>query len=216
MKKPSGNYYAGSTQKWLPIETVIGGLILLKDGRCIKLLEILPVNFYLKSDIEQQNIIHCFASYLKIAPDNMQIRVVTERANIEDYLARHERYASAEANEQTAAMICDEMDFVKRLSENVAIKKRFFIVFEYSPTGLTNPSLRFADIQRLLSDEAYKATQYLSQCELGVIDVCDNGQLIDLLYGFINKHASKYITPGNFAHGMFAEIHMQDGGEADA
>ena len=46
MKKPSGNYYAGSTQKWLPIETVIGGLILLKDGRCIKLLEILPVNFY--------------------------------------------------------------------------------------------------------------------------------------------------------------------------
>ena len=216
MKKPSGNYYAGSTQKWLPIETVIGGLILLKDGRCIKLLEILPVNFYLKSDIEQQNIIHCFASYLKIAPDNMQIRVVTERANIEDYLARHERYASAEANEQTAAMICDEMDFVKRLSENVAIKKRFFIVFEYSPKGLTKPSLRFADIQRLLSDEAYKATQYLSQCELGVIDVCDNGQLIDLLYGFINKHASKYITPGNFAHGMFAEIHMQDGGEADA
>lgn len=216
MKKPSGNYYAGSTQKWLPIETVIGGLILLKDGRCIKLLEILPVNFYLKSDIEQQNIIHCFASYLKIAPDNMQIRVVTERANIEDYLARHERYASAEANEQTAAMICDEMDFVKRLSENVAIKKRFFIVFEYSPKGLTNPSLHFADIQRLLSDEAYKATQYLSQCELGVIDVCDNGQLIDLLYGFINKHASKYITPGNFAHGMFAEIHMQDGGEADA
>ena len=63
----------------------------------------------------------------------MQIRVVTERANIEDYLARHERYASAEANEQTAAMICDEMDFVKRLSENVAIKKRFFTVFEYSP-----------------------------------------------------------------------------------
>ena len=216
MKKPSGNYYAGSTQKWLPIETVIGGLILLKDGRCIKLLEILPVNFYLKSDIEQQNIIHCFASYLKIAPDNMQIRVVTERANIEDYLARHERYASAEANEQTAAMICDEMDFVKRLSENVAIKKRFFIVFVYSPKGLTNPSLRFADIQRLLSDEAYKATQYLSQCELGVIDICDNGHLIDLLYGFINKHASKYITPGNFAHGMFAEIHMQDGGEADA
>ena len=214
MKKPSGNYYPNSTQKWLPIETVIGGLILLKDGRYIKLLEILPVNFYLKSDIEQQNIIYYFASYLKIAPDNMQIRVVTERANIEDYLARHEHYASAEANDQTAAMICDEMDFVKRLSENVAIKKRFFIVFEYAPKPLANQNLRFSDIQRLLSDEAYKATRYLSQCELGVIDICDNGQLIDLLYSFINKHTSKYITPGNFADGMFAEIHTQDGGEA--
>ena len=84
MKKPSGNYYSNSTQKWLPIETVMGGLILLKDGRYIKLLEILPVNFYLKSDVEHQNIIYYFASYLKIAPGNMQIRVVTERANIED------------------------------------------------------------------------------------------------------------------------------------
>ncbi|MBQ2709372.1 MAG: hypothetical protein IJF67_13975 [Clostridia bacterium] len=215
MKKPSGNYYRGSTQEWLPIETVSGGLIRLKDGRYIKLLEILPVNFYLKSDIEQQNIIYYFASYLKIAPDNMQIRVVTERANIEDYLARHEHYAKSESNEQTTAMIYDEIDFVKRLSENVAIKKRFFIAFEYSPKVLANQNLRFADIQRLLSDEAYKAQRYLSQCELGVIDICDNGQLIDLLYGFINKYTSKYITPGNFADGMFAEIHMQDGGEAD-
>lgn len=213
-EKSFGKYYEGSTQKWLPIETVTGGLVLLKDGRYIKIAEVLPVNFYLKSSIEQENIIYYFASYLKIAPDNMQIRVVTERADIDDYLKRHEHYAQNESDEQTESMIRDEMDFVKGLSENVAIKKRFFMIFEYANKNFTQQNMRFTDIQRILSDEAYKAQRYLSQCELSVIDINDNGQLIDLLYGFINKQSSKYVSPGNFADGMFDEVHTQYGGES--
>lgn len=213
-EKSFGKYYEGSTQKWLPIETVTGGIVLLKDGRYIKIAEVLPVNFYLKSSIEQENIIYYFASYLKIAPDNMQIRVVTERADIDDYLKRHEHYAQNEPNEQTESMIRNEMDFVKGLSENVAIKKRFFMIFEYANKNFTQQNMRFADIQRILSDEAYKAQRYLSQCELSVIDINDNGQLIDLLYGFINKQSSKYVSPGNFADGMFDEVHTQYGGES--
>lgn len=213
-EKSFGKYYEGSTQKWLPIETVTGGIVLLKDGRYIKIAEVLPVNFYLKSSIEQENIIYYFASYLKIAPDNMQIRVVTERADIDDYLKRHEHYAQNEPNEQTESMIRNEMDFVKGLSENIAIKKRFFMIFEYANKNFTQQNMRFADIQRILSDEAYKAQRYLSQCELSVIDINDNGQLIDLLYGFINKQSSKYVSPGNFADGMFDEVHTQYGGES--
>lgn len=213
--KISGNYYEDSTQKWLPIETVVNGIVVLKDGRYIKILEILPVNFYLKSEVEQENIIYYFASYLKIAPDNMQIRVSTERANIDDYLKRHDAFADSEDNELTRSMIYDEMEFVRSLSENVAIKKRFFIVLEYSGKGFGTQSGKFSDVQRMLADEVYKAERYLSQCELGVIDICDNGQLIDLLYGFINKQSAKYMKPGNFTYGMFDEIHTFEGGAED-
>lgn len=211
-KKPFGNYYEDSTQKWLPIETIHNGIVVLKDGRYIKILEILPVNFYLKSEVEQENIIYYFASYLKIAPDNMQIRVSTESADIENYLKRHEILAENEANEATKSMIYDEMEFVKRLSDNVAIKKRFFIVFEYTAKGFGNQNGNFADVRRQLADEAYKAGRYLSQCELGVIDITDDGQLIDLFYGFVNKQSSRFIKPGNFASGMFDEIHTFEGG----
>ena len=107
-------------------------------------------------------------------------------------------------------MIRDEMDFVKGLSENIAIKKRFFMIFEYANKNFTQQNMRFTDIQRILSDEAYKAQRYLSQCELSVIDINDNGQLIDLLYGFINKQSSKYVRPGNFADGMFDEVHTRN------
>ena len=84
----NGDYYEDSTQKWLPIKEFRDGIVVMKDGRYVKVLEVLPVNFYLKSEMEQQNIIYYYASYLKIAPDNMQIRVLTQKADISTYLER--------------------------------------------------------------------------------------------------------------------------------
>ena len=130
MKKSSGNYYEGSTQEWLSIENIKNGVVELKDGRFIKIIEVLPVNFYLKSEVEQENIIYYFAAYLKVAPDNLQIRVVTQRADIEDYLEKLDLCANTERNDLCRNMIYDEISFVKSLSDNSAVKKRFFIVIE--------------------------------------------------------------------------------------
>ena len=41
--------YQHSTQKWLPVADIQDGIVILKDGRFIKILEVLPVNFALKS-----------------------------------------------------------------------------------------------------------------------------------------------------------------------
>ena len=57
-KNSSGSYYENSTQQWLPIKHIQNGIVLLKDGRYIKVIEVLPVNFYLKSEVEQENIMH--------------------------------------------------------------------------------------------------------------------------------------------------------------
>ena len=69
----SGGAYRDSIQAWLPIKNIIGGVVITKDNRFIKILEVLPVNIYLKSAGDRQNIISSFASYLKIAPDDLQM-----------------------------------------------------------------------------------------------------------------------------------------------
>lgn len=171
------------------------------------------MNFYLKSSVEQENIIFYFASYLKIAPENMQIRVITQRADISDYLDRLERFAEGEYNDQCRNMIRDEMDFVRGLSENVAVKKRFFLVFEYKARmTFDSRGEEFSDVKKSLADEAYKAQRYLSRCGLEALNINDDGFLIDLMYGVINKRTSRYIAPGNFANGMLDEIHTREGG----
>lgn len=214
-EKSFGKYYENSTQKWLPIENIQNGIGLLKDGRYIKVIEVLPVNFYLKSEVEQENIIYYFASYLKIAPDNLQIRVMTQRADIEDYIGGLRHLAEREQNDACQNMILDEMEFVQGLSEHIAIKKRFFIVFEYAGKGFGVRENSFADVCRALGDEAYKAQRYLSQCGLEVLNINDDGALIDLFYSLINKHSAQLVKPGSLAAGMMDEIHVFEGGMTD-
>jgi len=72
-----GATYRDSIQAWLPVKNIIGGVVITKDNRFIKILEVLPVNFYLKSPSDQQNIITSYAAYLKIAPDSMSCEVRT-------------------------------------------------------------------------------------------------------------------------------------------
>ena len=69
-----------STEAWLPVADIRNGVILLKDGRIAKILEVLPVLFDLKSEMEKENLVYYFASYLKIAPAHLQIRIVNHPA----------------------------------------------------------------------------------------------------------------------------------------
>ena len=55
-------------QDFIPIKDLRHGIIQTTDGRYIKILEIEPINFMLRSDDEQFSIISTFASWLKISP----------------------------------------------------------------------------------------------------------------------------------------------------
>ena len=38
----SGDVYRDSIQAWLPVKNIIGGVVITKDNRFIKILEVLP------------------------------------------------------------------------------------------------------------------------------------------------------------------------------
>ncbi len=62
MKKPV------DIESYLEIAKIENGVVFTRDGRCLKVIEIEPINFLLRSAREQRNIIYSFVSYLKIAP----------------------------------------------------------------------------------------------------------------------------------------------------
>ena len=73
VKAAGGGAWRDSIQAWLPIKNIVGGVVVTRDNRFIKILEVLPVNIYLKSPNDRQNIISSYAAWLKIAPDNIQL-----------------------------------------------------------------------------------------------------------------------------------------------
>lgn len=73
-------------EDYLPIEKIANGVIYTTDHRYVKILEIEPINFLLRSTREQQSIIFSFISYLKISPVKLQIKMISKKADINKHL----------------------------------------------------------------------------------------------------------------------------------
>ena len=74
-------------QDFIPVKNIRHGIIETNDGRYIKILEIEPINFMLRSEEEQLGIIFSFANWLKISPLRLQFKSVTRKADSEKHIA---------------------------------------------------------------------------------------------------------------------------------
>lgn len=178
-----GSRFPNGTQSLVPVVDIQNGVIITIDGRYLKILEVLPTNFYLKSDVEQKNIIYYLASYLRIAPSDMQILVTTQRADIDAYCDQLEKFYCTETNEKCRDMILEDAGLVNYLATYEAVTRHFYLVFQY-----TGNASEFDEIVKELSDIAETASQYLDYCGLEVLrhEKYDDF-LLRTLYSFYHK-----------------------------
>lgn len=203
----SGGAYRDSIQAWLPIKNIIGGVVITKDNRFIKILEVLPVNVYLKSASDRQNIITSYAAYLKIAPDDLQLEARSIPADTMEYVERMRQYAEKEENEACREMIEDNIAEIGEGIASEAMRHRFFLVFQYEARMKARRNGVSAIIQRL-NEEADTARRYLDMCELEVLEprYVDNFML-KLLYEIINKKTSQRVRLPDGVFDMTTAIH---------
>lgn len=90
---------------YLPIRQIKNGIIYTTDHRYVKLIEILPINFLLRSPSEQRNIIMSFMSYLKIAPVRIQFKVVSKKADISEYIEKIQKEAERECDTRVKMLL---------------------------------------------------------------------------------------------------------------
>ena len=137
-----------SVQDYLPIREIRGGVIETTDGRYIKMLEIEPINFTLRSDEEQFNIISTFASWLKISPMRLQFKSITRKADSDRHVAMIRSELEREANTQCRAMGDDYIRLIRDVGSREALTRRFFLIFEYE--SLRGDSEDYAKIYSML------------------------------------------------------------------
>lgn len=184
--------FPNGTQSLVPVVDIRQGVLITEDGRYIKVLEILPTNFYLKSRVEQQNILYYLSGYLKIAPPSLQILVTTQRADIDAYCAQMEQYYNAETSKACKEMIVEDVQLVDYLAATEIVTRRFYLIFAYTGTAS-----ELDDIARELAEQAETAYQYLDYCGLEVLrhDRYDEF-LLKTLYTAIHKPQT---SPVDFA-----------------
>ena len=192
---------------WLPIKNIMGGVAVTRDNRFIKILEVLPVNIYLKSPGDRQNIISSYAAYLKIAPDGIMLQARTLPADTAEYVERMRQYAGQEENPSCQEMIEDNIREIGQGVASDAIRHRFFLIFQYEAHMKSKGNSVAAIIQRL-NEEADTARRYLDVCELEVLEPhYTDDFILKLLYEVINKRTSLRVKLPEGVFDMTTPVH---------
>ncbi len=120
----------------LPFSYLREGSVIMRDGSLRAVLLASSINFYLKSETEQNAIVSGYIGFLNTLSFPLQIVIQSRRLNIDGYLAQLETLERQQTNELLRLQTADYRQFVKELLELEDIMtKRFYVVVPYDPAG---------------------------------------------------------------------------------
>lgn len=189
-KEVSEFEFMNPAANYLPIKKIENGIIYTKDRRYVKIVEVIPINFLLRSAREQRNIIYSFVSYLKISPVKLQFKILTKRADINQHLNTLKEEMKSETDERCLALQKDYENLIRRIGSKEAITRRFFIIFEYEPFT-SNRTSEETDAISALKTAVQTAKTYLQQCgnEL-IIPENEDEMATEVFYHILNRRTS--------------------------
>ena len=177
-----------TTQSYLPIRDIRNGIVETTDGRYLKILEIEPINFALRSDEEQYNIISSFASWLKISPMRLQCKAITRRADSDKHVALVKQELSQEENPQCRAMGEDYLGLIQQVGSREALTRRFFLIFQYEAAGRDDGD--YARIVGSLQAAEQTARAYFLQCGNSIVQPANPDEATaEILYQIFNRRS---------------------------
>ena len=159
-----------SFQKWLNIKEITKNRIKLNNKQEIVILKVLPINFNLKSKLEQNAILNSYKLFLKNLNSEIQIIVSSKKTDVSKHL--DEILKNTKENPLIYEMSRDYIELVNNIIEQKGtITKEFYIVIKSSNN---------------LQNEILKITENLTTCG-NFVEECSKEEVVSLLKNFLNK-----------------------------
>ncbi len=176
-------------QDYIPIKDLRNGIVETTDGRYLKILEIEPINFLLRSNEEQWGIISTFASWLKISPMRLQFKSVTRKADSDRYVAGLE--ADIEKEDVAACRELGEgtIRFIQEEGSREALTRRFFLIFQYEAVRRQSDT-DYGEVYAALQTVTQNAKTYFAQCGNSIVQPKDEDAFVaEILYMYFNRRS---------------------------
>jgi hypothetical protein len=174
-----------SVQDWLPFKKILdNGIIKIDNFLYIKIIEIIPINFNLKSELEKEAILNSYKLFLKTCNFDIQILIQSNKEDLSKHISKINTQKNIE-NENIKKISENYIQYIKNLNQNKkSSNKRFFIIIKNSPNKEIEKTEEM--IIEELNDNFFKIKECLARCGNVVKDISEKEKIINLLYSFIN------------------------------
>ena len=176
-----------SVQDWLPFERILDeGTILLKNKEYVKILKISPINFNLKSELEQEAILNSYKIFLKTCNFYFQILIQSNKEDLSKHIKNinenliHEKPYIQEISK-------NYIQYIKTLNhEKKSSSKNFYIIIKEKNTNKDIVDFESYAIENL-NDKYFKIKDCLSRCGNIVTSINSKEEVISILFSFLNS-----------------------------
>ncbi len=179
---------AASSRSQINIKEVKDGVLVLPGKKYRMIVETSAVNFELKSEEEQDQIIDMFQNFLNSLPCPVQILIRTREVDIDGYLEEFMQHKSQEKEVVYKEQIDEYALFIKKLiSGNKILSRKFFIVIPYTSE---NGKHDFSLIKEQLQVSVDIISKGLERMGMKTRTL-GNLETLDLFYSFYNPAHTK-------------------------
>lgn len=181
------------TKEVVPIDEIKDGIVITSDGRYLKILEVEPINFHLRSEREKSEIIYMFASWFKIAPVNIHFKVISENTNLNNHILALSDSIRKERNKKCKELQRDYMKLICDMGLREGVMRKFYLVLEYERKGFMDNE--YSNILNTLKNVESQAIAKFKSCGNKVVKHDDEDLfLTELFYNILNRNSAELLS----------------------
>ena len=157
----------------------------MQNKKFIKIIEIKPINFNLKSELEKEAILNSYKIFLKTCNFNFQILIQSNKEDLSNYFSKIKSNSVLE--EKNIQEISNKyIEYVKKLNNSKkSSSKNYYIIIDYNNSNNETLDIQSHAIENL-NNKYFKIKDGLSRCGNIAVDINDQEQIKNILFSFFN------------------------------
>lgn len=157
----------------------------MKNNSYIKIIEVKPINYNLKSNLEKEAILNSYKTFLKTCSFDIQIIVQSNKEDLSKNISIINNNLKSEKI-KLIQIANNYIEYIKYLNQKKeSSKKKFFILIKNSniKKQIDNNENR---IINELNEKYFKIKESLIRCGNDVINIDHSEEIVEILKSFIN------------------------------
>ena len=149
-------------------------------------MEINPINFNLKSELEKEAILNSYKIFLKTCNFDMQILIQSNKENLDKHISNI-NFQKNKENENIRKIADNYIKYIKDLNQNKkSSNKNFYIVIK-NPVENEKIEVVEENIFEELNEKYFKIKECLARCGNIVKDINEKEKIKELVVSFLNR-----------------------------
>ena len=175
-----------TVQEWIPIKQILkDGIIEIENNVYIKLLEVTPINYNLKSDLEKEAILNSFKIFFRTCQFDIQILIQSNKEDLTHHISKIKKCISKKENRYLKNISENYIQYISNLnSSKKSSSKKFYIIIKNQPFNKKEKNIEI--IKQELNEKYIKIKECLSRCGNKVNNIEKKEEILKIFFSYLN------------------------------